>query len=72
MGIGFVLGSKAGRQPYETLESKVKEVSAREDVTAAAERAATAARNVKERAFDAGTDSLERASQKVDAVVQGG
>lgn len=72
MGIGFVLGSKAGRKPYEALESKVKEVSAREDVTTAAESAAIAAHDVKERALRVGTEKVQGASQKVDAAVHGG
>jgi hypothetical protein len=31
-GIGFILGSKSGRQPYERLEQKVRDIRARPEV----------------------------------------
>ena len=32
VGVGFVLGSRAGRGPYETLEGKVRQAAGRPEV----------------------------------------
>jgi len=55
-GIGFVLGSMAGRQPYDLLESKIRKVKARPDV---------------QEAVDKVTDAVQQQASKVtDAVEQ--
>ena len=37
-GIGFVLGSRAGRGPYEQLEAKVRQIAGRPEITGAVDR----------------------------------
>jgi hypothetical protein len=44
-GVGFVLGSKAGRGPYRQLESKVRDITGRPEVQDAVDRAKDAAKN---------------------------
>jgi hypothetical protein len=44
-GVGFVLGSKAGRAPYQQLESKVRQVSRRPEVKEAVDQLATTAKD---------------------------
>lgn len=39
LGIGFVLGSRAGRQTYETLEAKVRDIAQRPEVKRVADPA---------------------------------
>ena len=68
--IGFVLGSKAGREPYERLESIVKEVSTREDVSAALQSASAAASDMKEKAVRVGAGKVDEASATVDDAVK--
>jgi hypothetical protein len=70
VAIGFVLGSRAGREPYERLESKLKGVSNRDDVSAALQRTATAASDVKEKAVSVAAEKVEEASKTVDDVVR--
>jgi hypothetical protein len=43
VGVGFILGSKAGRGPYEGLEEKVRSLRERPEVEEAVERAKGAA-----------------------------
>ncbi len=51
IGLGFVLGSRAGRAPYERLEGKARDLAGRPEVTdafdAAAEKASTLVDHVK-------------------------
>jgi hypothetical protein len=72
IGIGFVLGSRAGREPYERLEAKVKEVSGRDDVQAAAESATHAVADLRDRAVNAAAEKVEDVSTAADATVGGG
>ena len=69
--IGFVLGSRAGRGPYERLDAKVREVSGRDDVRAAAETASGVGADLKEMAVNTGTEKIEEVSVAVDAAVGG-
>ena len=66
VGIGFFLGSKAGREPYERLESKLKGVSNRDDVSAALQRTSAAASDVKDKVVSAAAEKVEAASASVD------
>lgn len=69
VGIGFVLGSRAGRRPYERLEEKVREVSGRDDVRAAAESASRALSDLKDEAVHTGAEKIEQVSATADAAV---
>jgi hypothetical protein len=66
VGIGYVLGSRAGRAPYERLEAKVKAVSGRDDVRAATESAAHAVSDLTDRAVSAGADTVESVAATSD------
>jgi hypothetical protein len=70
VGIGFFLGSKAGREPYERLESKLKGVSNRDDVSAALQRTSAAASDVKDKVVSAAAEKVEEASATVDDAVR--
>jgi hypothetical protein len=70
VGIGFVLGSRAGREPYERLEAKVKGVSNRDDVSAALQRTSAAASDVKDKVVGAAAEKVEEASTTVDDAVR--
>ena len=70
MGIGFVLGSKAGREPYERLEAKLTSVSNRDDVSAAVQRTSTATSDVKDKVVGAAAEKVEEASATVDDAVR--
>jgi hypothetical protein len=70
VGIGFVLGSRAGREPYERLEAKVKGVSNRDDVSAALQRTSAAASDVKDKVVGAAAEKVEAASTTVDDAVR--
>jgi hypothetical protein len=61
VGLGFILGSKAGREPYERIEEKVREVSGRPEVK-------HAVHVVTERSEDVADTVLQVASDKVDDV----
>jgi|HubBroStandDraft_2_1064218.scaffolds.fasta_scaffold2476148_1 hypothetical protein len=70
VGIGFVLGSKAGREPYERLEAKLTSVSNRDDVSAAIQRTSAAASDVKDKVVGAAAEKVEEASATVDDAVR--
>jgi hypothetical protein len=70
VAIGFVLGSKAGREPYERLESKLMGVSNRDDVSEALQRTSAAASDVKDKVVGAAAAKVEDASATVDDAVR--
>jgi hypothetical protein len=70
VAIGFVLGSKAGREPYERLESKLMGVSNRDDVSEALQRTAAAASDVKDKVVGAAAEKVQDASATVDDAVR--
>jgi len=70
VGIGFVLGSKAGREPYERFEAKLTSVSNRDDVSAAIQRTSAAASDVKDKVVGAAAEKVEEASATVDDAVR--
>ena len=71
VGIGFVLGSRAGRRPYERLEERIREVSGRDDVRAAAESASSLVADLKEKAVNTAAEKIDDASATADAAVEG-
>ncbi len=69
VGIGFVLGSKAGREPYERLESKFRGMSSRDDLPGAPQGVSAAASDVKETVVSAGAQKVDEASAAVDDAI---
>jgi hypothetical protein len=63
LGIGFVLGSKAGTGPYEELEHKVRSLRQRPEVEGAVERA-------KGVASDQVTGVVDKVNEKMPATGQ--
>ena len=61
--IGFLLGSRAGRGPYEQVEAKVRNLTGRSSV----QDAVTSARDAVQSASDAATTTI---GQKVDEASQ--
>ncbi len=60
LGLGFILGSKAGSGPYRELEDKVRALRNRPEIDEAVERA-------KEAANDKVTDAAEKVNEKLPA-----
>lgn len=67
IGVGFVAGSRAGREPYERLEGKIREVSGRPDVSRATSAAADSAETVADSAVGAVTDKVTKVADHVKA-----
>jgi hypothetical protein len=69
--IGFVLGSRAGRAPYERLESKARGVAGRSDVKQAVNAASDKVSELTDTAVAAASDKVsdltERVSSKIPA-----
>jgi hypothetical protein len=55
MGIGFVLGSRAGREPYDQLEGKVRRFRGRPEVQGAVDVA-------REKLHEQATDLVDKVS----------
>ena len=64
-GVGFVLGSRMGREPYERLEGKVREVSRRPEVKNAVSAVSDRAENVADTVRKVATDKVEDVSDRV-------
>jgi len=60
LGIGFLLGSRAGSGPYQGLEEKVRSLRARPDVDDAVER-------TKAVASERVTEAVEKVNEKLPA-----
>ncbi len=69
VAIGFLLGSRAGRKPYERLEAKVRGVSGRDDASAPAEDAPTAVANLTDAAASNGAERIEEVPATADATL---
>jgi hypothetical protein len=65
--VGFVLGSRAGRAPYERLEASVSEVTGRDQVGAAADSASRAVADLEKMAVNSATEKIEEVSATADA-----
>ena len=65
MGIGFVLGSKAGRAPYERLERTVREFRRRPQVRASLRSVSDTAAAVRDATLDAANGAIDEASRKI-------
>ncbi|HEY5274470.1 MAG TPA: hypothetical protein VIJ34_14745 [Acidimicrobiales bacterium] len=61
--VGFVVGSRAGRRPYEQIESKVKDLTGRKSV----HNAASSTKEAMHSASDAATTTIK---QKVDEAAE--
>jgi hypothetical protein len=68
IGIGFILGSKAGRAPYERLEGKVREVSGRPDVQHAVSAVSDSVSNATDQVVGAATQRVDDLTDKIDDV----
>ncbi len=55
LGVGFVLGSRSGRGPYEQLERKMREVSGRPEV----QQLKDAAQSTTQQAADSAASKME-------------
>jgi hypothetical protein len=60
---GFVLGSRAGRGPYEQLEGSVREMMEHPKVQRALHSAADSAETARDSALDATTEAIDDASR---------
>ena len=60
VGVGFLLGSKAGHGPYQELERQVRAIANRQDVQEVIE-------GTKEAAHDRATDAVETVSAKLES-----
>lgn len=65
MGIGFVLGSKAGRAPYERLERSLRDLMRRPPVRASLQSVSDTAAVVRDATFDAANGAIDEASRKI-------
>jgi len=65
IGIGFVLGSKAGRGPYKQIEGTVRDVTARPEVQKAIR---TVTRRTQEQAGDIASTVHDRVSEAADRI----
>jgi hypothetical protein len=58
LGVGFVLGSRAGSQPYDRLEAKVRQLAGRPETKRAVDQMKGAARDQAEAVVDKIVDKL--------------
>ena len=65
MGIGFVLGSKAGRAPYERLERTVRELLRRPQVSTPMHSVSDTAAAARDATLDAANGAIDEASRKI-------
>jgi hypothetical protein len=65
LGLGFIFGSKMGRDPYERLESTVRKVSNRPNVKRAMDTASNRAEEVADTVLQVASDKVEETSVKV-------
>ncbi len=65
MGIGFVLGSKAGRAPYERLERTARELMRRPQVRTSLQSVSDTAAAVRDATLDAANGAIDEAARKI-------
>jgi hypothetical protein len=70
LAVGFVAGSKAGREPYERLESTFRQISGRPEVQEAVQAASDTVDAVTDLAVSAARDTVTAASNKVTDVTE--
>lgn len=63
LAIGFVLGSRMGRGPYEQLEGAARQVMNQPKVQSTLQSAADSAESVRDSALDATSDAIDGASR---------
>jgi hypothetical protein len=69
--IGFVLGSRAGREPYERLESKAREFSGRPAVKDAVDTASDKVSELADTAVSTASDKVTDVTDRVTAKLTG-
>ncbi len=67
VGIGFILGSRAGREPYERVQTKLRQVSRRPEVKDAVDQISGQAEDVAETVLSVANDKVDDVSDKVQA-----
>ena len=70
LAVGFVAGSKAGREPYERLETTFRQISGRPEVQQAVQAASDTVDAVTDKAAAAASDAVTAASNKVTDVTE--
>lgn len=68
LGVGFVLGSRAGREPYERLRTTVNDLTERREFKRLADSTTDLANSVAQDVSDKVSEATDRASDKVDKV----
>jgi hypothetical protein len=69
MTVGFVIGSRAGRAPYERLEGAARRVIHHPKVQSALHAAAESAESVRDSALDATTGAMDDVSHAATAAM---
>jgi hypothetical protein len=71
LGTGFVVGSWAGRAPFERLEGAVRNVMGQPKVEATLQSAAESAESVRDATLDAATGALSDAAGTATEAIDG-
>ena len=69
LGAGFVLGSRAGRGPYEQLEGNVRRIAGRPEVQDTVAQAKDAARQTTQKVMDKVNDTVSTAKEGSSTLV---
>ena len=69
--IGFVLGSRAGRAPYEQLEAKARQVAGRPDVKRTVDAASDKVSSLATTAVSSASDKVSVLTERVSAKLPG-
>jgi hypothetical protein len=67
--VGYVLGSRSGRGPYERLESKARKVAGRPDVTRAVDTASDKVSGLTETAVNTAIDKVSDLKDRVGSKI---
>lgn len=67
--VGYILGSRSGRGPYERLESKARKVAGRPDVKRAVDAASDKASDLTETAVGAASDKVSDLKDRVSSKI---
>ena len=70
--VGYILGSRSGRGPYERLESKARKVAGRPDVKRAVDAASDKASDLTETAVGAASDKVSDLKDRVSSKIPEG
>jgi hypothetical protein len=67
--VGYILGSRSGRGPYERLESKARKVAGRPDVKRSVDAASDKASDLTETAVGAASDKVSDLKDRVSSKI---